>query len=82
MKRPILPLTILLATMRRKWADGDTDGATTLAKVVVPYVHARQSAVGKIAKPSPEANHLTDEELAIRLAAFADGAEDPHGDPH
>ncbi len=38
------PLTIILSTMRQKYADGDIDGAVALARIAAPYLHPRVSA--------------------------------------
>jgi hypothetical protein len=35
------PLAIILATMHRKHAEGDLDGAVALARIAAPYVHPR-----------------------------------------
>lgn len=35
------PLTIILSTMRQKYADGDIDGAVALARIAAPYLHPR-----------------------------------------
>lgn len=35
------PLAIILATMRRKYAAGDLDGAIALARIAAPYLHPR-----------------------------------------
>lgn len=81
MSRPLTPLAILLATMRQKWTDGDRGGATVLARVAVPYVHARRTSLAKAVKLPTEAHYLTDEELALQLAAAAGGAEHSQCDP-
>ena len=39
------PLHVMLTVMRRKWRDGDEDGAVALAKAVAPYVHPKAAAV-------------------------------------
>lgn len=80
MKRPITPLAILLATMRQKWTAGEAAAATALARIAVPYVHARRTRTDKTVTPTMEAHQLTDEELALHLAASAPGAEHPSGD--
>lgn len=40
----LLPLDVILHAMRRKWRQGDHEGATTLAKAAAPYVHPRAAA--------------------------------------
>lgn len=40
----LLPLDVLLRTMRRKWDDGDHEGAVSLARIAAPYLHARQAS--------------------------------------
>lgn len=53
------PLLVMLTVMRRKWRDGDEDGAVALAKAVAPYVHPRAPA----ARLSPELSQVSDDEL-------------------
>jgi hypothetical protein len=53
------PLHVLLAVMRRKWRDGDEDGAVALAKAAAPYVHPRAPA----ARPAPDLAQVSDDEL-------------------
>ncbi len=38
------PLHVMLTVMRRKWREGDEDGAVALAKAVAPYVHPKAAA--------------------------------------
>ncbi len=38
------PLSIILATMRQKYAAGDLDGAVALARIAAPYLHPRVSS--------------------------------------
>ena len=40
----LLPLDVLLRTMRRKWNEGDHDGAVYLARIAAPYLHPRQTS--------------------------------------
>jgi hypothetical protein len=67
------PLHVMLTVMRRKWRDGDEDGAVALAKAVAPYVHPRAPA----ARQSPELSQVSDDELdelgGGRGAGAADG---------
>ena len=67
------PLHVMLTVMRRKWRDGDEDGAVALAKVAAPYVHPKVPA----ARPSHDLAQVSDDELdeggAIGGAAAADG---------
>ncbi len=37
----ISPLSIILCTMRQKYAEGDMDGAVALARIAAPYLHPR-----------------------------------------
>ena len=38
------PLAIMLDSMRRKFAEGDLDGAVAVARIVAPYIHPRVPA--------------------------------------
>ena len=71
------PLDILLSTMRRKWSEGDCDGAAAIAKIIAPYVHPRKSPIATPAPPLIELHRLTDEELGNRLATAHRGAKNP-----
>ena len=53
------PLHVMLTVMRRKWRDGDEDGAVALAKAVAPYVHPR----APVARVSPDLSQVSDDEL-------------------
>lgn len=53
------PLHVMLTVMRRKWRDGDEDGAVALAKAAAPYVHPKVPA----ARPSTELAQVSDDEL-------------------
>ena len=53
------PLHVLLFAMRRKWRDGDEEGAVALAKAAAPYVHPRAPA----ARPGPDLAQVSDDEL-------------------
>ena len=53
------PLQVMLTVMRRKWRDGDEDGAVALAKVVAPYVHPKVPA----ARPFMDLAQVSDDEL-------------------
>ena len=55
----LLPLDVLLRTMRRKWDDGDYDGAVLLARIAAPYLHPRQTS----RTVRGEISALDDEEL-------------------
>ncbi|WP_158746066.1 hypothetical protein [Acidisphaera sp. L21] len=37
----LTPLAIILDTMRRRYAEGDLDGAVALARIAAPYLHPR-----------------------------------------
>lgn len=43
-KSGVLPLEILVTSMRRAWAEGDSETAWRLAQEAAPYFHARISA--------------------------------------
>ena len=55
----LLPLDVLLRTMRRKWDDGDYDGAASLERIAAPYLHPRQTL--RISRS--EVSTMGDEEL-------------------
>ncbi len=71
------PLEILLGTMRRKWAEGDADGAVALARVAAPYLHPKAPVVparGNLAE-------LQDGELDELCELGADGTAAAPDDP-
>lgn len=53
------PLAIILATMHRKYADGDHDGAVALARIAAPYLHPKIPA----AIPATDLAAMPDAEL-------------------
>lgn len=55
----LLPLDVLLQTMRRKWDEGDYDGAVSLARIAAPYLHPKQTL--QISRS--EMSTMDDEEL-------------------
>lgn len=65
----LLPLDVLLRTMRRKWDDGDYDGAAALARIAAPYLHPRQTL--RISRS--EVSTMGDEELDA-LCEESDGS--------
>ena len=65
----LLPLDVLLRTMRRKWDEGDHDGAVTLARIAAPYLHSRQTS----RMSRGELWAMDDEELD----AMCEGADGP-----
>jgi hypothetical protein len=58
------PLHVMLTVMRRKWRDGDEDGAVALAKAVAPYVHPKAAA----ARPSNDLAQVSDDDLDELIA--------------
>ena len=60
------PLAILLHVMRRKWAEGDHDGAAVLARAAAPYLHARRGNT-TTARNRPDPYAISDAELARAL---------------
>ncbi len=70
------PLHVMLTVMRRKWRDGDEDGAVALAKVAAPYVHPKVPA----ARPSTELAQVSDDELDDFVARSRAGAADGGAD--
>ena len=58
------PLHVMLTVMRRKWRDGDEDGAVALAKAVAPYVHPKAAA----ARPSNDLTQVSDDDLDELIA--------------
>ncbi len=67
------PLHVMLTVMRRKWRDGDEDGAVALAKAVAPYVHPKAA----VTRPSNDLAQVSDDDLdelvAQGRAGIADG---------
>lgn len=63
------PLHVMLTVMRRKWKEGDEDGAVALAKVVAPYVHPKVPA----ARPSVDISQVPDDELDGQHGRGVDG---------
>jgi hypothetical protein len=55
----LMPLHVLLLVMRRKWDEGDEDGAVALAKIAAPYLHPRVPA----ARPVGDLAGVSDDEL-------------------
>jgi len=53
------PLDIMLTAMRRKWRDGDEDGAVALAKAAAPYIHPKAAA----AHPINDLAQVSDDDL-------------------
>lgn len=53
------PLQVMLTVMRRKWRDGDEDGAVTLAKAAAPYVHPKAPA----SRAATELAQVSDDDL-------------------
>ena len=53
------PLHVLLSVMRRKWREGDFDGAVALAKVAAPYLHPKVPA----RRPANDLAGVSDGEL-------------------
>ena len=70
----LLPLDVLLRTMRRKWDDGDYDGAASLARIAAPYLHPRQTL--RISRS--EVSTMSDEELDA-LCEDSSGSWSPDG---
>lgn len=66
------PLHVLLTVMRRKWRDGDEDGAVALAKAAAPYVHPKVPS----ARPSMDLAQVSDDELDGSGARGREGAAD------
>ena len=63
------PLHVMLTVMRRKWKEGDEDGAVALAKVVAPYVRPKVPA----ARPSVDISQVPDDELDGQHGRGVDG---------
>jgi hypothetical protein len=40
----LTPLAVILDSMRRKFAQGDFDGAVAVARIAAPYIHPRVPA--------------------------------------
>lgn len=57
-----MPLEIMLAVMRRCWADDDEKGAVAMARAAAPYVHAKAPTGGR--PGAVGVDQMSDEELA------------------
>ena len=68
------PLAILLASMHRKWTEGDEEGAVKIARLAAPYLHPRRAAITHSGSLSLEPDHLTDAELTAALTNARTGA--------
>jgi hypothetical protein len=61
------PLDVMLRAMRRKWRQGDHEGAASLAKVAAPYVHPKISGGAHMARDdgSQPIQGMSDAELDL-----------------
>ena len=66
------PLHVMLTVMRRKWRDGDEDGAVALAKAVAPYVHPKAAVM----RPSNDLAQVSDDDLDELVARGGAGIAD------
>jgi hypothetical protein len=64
----LTPLSVLLRVMHAKWKEGDWDGAVAIARTAAPYLHPRHGSARHQANADPEYRHLSDADLAERLA--------------
>ena len=73
--KELTPLHILLLVMRRKWREGDLDGAVALAKIAAPYLHPKVPA----ARPAGDLAGVSDDELDRfeRVGGAGSAGEDP-----
>lgn len=67
------PLHVMLTVMRRKWREGDEDGAVALAKAVAPYVHPKAAAARGLNDLAQVRDDELDEFIAQDRAATASG---------
>ena len=70
------PLHVMLTVMRRKWRDGDEDGAVALAKAVAPYVHPKAPAARSSNGLAQVSDNELDELDGPGGAGAADGCAD------
>lgn len=81
----VLPLEVLLQTMRALWAQDTTEAklqACTIAKEAAPYLHPRLSSVEQNTTLTRRAAELSDDELAaIAAGGSSNGAATPADDP-
>ena len=70
------PLDIMLTAMRRKWRDGDEDGAVALAKAAAPYIHPKAAVAHLINDLAQVTDDDLDELFARGRAGSADGGAD------
>lgn len=74
MSSVLLPLDVLLQTMRRKWENGDYDGAVSLARIAAPYLHPKQTSPPH----NMELRLLSDDELSAVCADADDYCTGQH----
>ncbi len=70
------PLHVMLTVMRRKWREGDEDGAVALAKAVAPYVHPKAAAARACNDLAQVSDDDLDELVAQGRAGAAGGCAD------
>ncbi len=65
------PLDVMLRAMRRKWRQGDHEGAALLAKVAAPYVHPKVGGGAHTARDdgSQPIQGMSDAELDLIVAS-------------
>ena len=71
----LMPLDVILESMRRKWRKGDHKGAEALAKAAAPYVHARAAPVRDGGSTAIEGKSDAELELALRGGTRVGDAE-------
>ena len=72
------PLHVLLLVMRRRWREGDLDGAVALAKLAAPYLQAKMPA----ARPAGDLAGVSDDELdRFERGGGAGAAEEDPDEP-
>ena len=77
----LTPLSILLRSMREKWAEGDVKEATRLAGIAAPYVHPRRGIAPAGDDTHVELRRLSDAELDRRLKIARTRSSEAEADP-
>ena len=62
------PLDVLEHAMWDKWEKGEMDAAVKIARIAVPYRHARLQAIAQPRRARTDLQLLDDDELLERLA--------------
>jgi hypothetical protein len=70
------PLEVLERAMWRKWAEGDWDGAVAIARIAIPYRHARLNGAPPDRVVADDLRLVDDDELQARLVEARERVSD------